>query len=77
MKLCAESTMSLQNDLTRVRGNSRCIFGIRDMSLKKKRLNQGEIYYFLYTHIQKNNIIKSLFGQSIKQVILLSSLASE
>lgn len=45
--------------------------------LKKRKLNQGEIYYFLYTHIQKNNIIKSLFGQSIKQVILLSSLASE
>lgn len=38
MKLWAVSIISLQNDLTSVRGNRRWILGIRDMSCKESFL---------------------------------------
>lgn len=60
MKLCAESIMSLQNDLTRVRGKRRCIFGIRDMSFKKEKKLNHDTLFFMYVYSEQQHNQDSL-----------------
>lgn len=76
MKLCAESIMPLQNDRTRVRGKSRCIFGIRDMSFLKKLIHNKYIiiYIYVYSREQHNQILIRTGYKALSESTIIISI---